>query len=385
MTFVKPNGTNAIRMLKESLTCRKKILFIIGSPNQTSQMHQVASRLTDYDCYFSQLYTKHPFIRTVVRTGLLDTTILSGDFKRKGDAYLDRHQLRNDYARSVYRHDYEMAVLCTDLLVTRELRSLKTVWIQEGMTDPLTAWGKWTHRMGLPSYFAGNTAYNGAGNICDIYCAASQGYKEQFAAYGADPSRIVVTGIPNYDHAEILRHNNFPHRGYVLAATSDIRETFKKDDREAFIGRCIRIAGGRQLIFKLHPNEKKDRAMEEIKRLAPSGTLIYTEGNTEHMIAHCDELITQYSTVVYIGIALGKKVHSYFDVEQLKKLAPVQNGGSSASNIADICRRYLEFKGDREDFLRKMQATNISIGYHEREKTEDRHHYSNQEGFESVA
>ncbi|MEI9935149.1 MAG: hypothetical protein WDM71_09950 [Ferruginibacter sp.] len=62
------------------------------------------------------------------------------------------------------------------------------------------------------------------------------------------------------------------------------------------------------MIFKLHPNEQEERAISEIKECAPESALIYTEGSTEHMIANCDELITQYSTVVYIGIALNKKV-----------------------------------------------------------------------------
>jgi hypothetical protein len=60
------------------------------------------------------------------------------------------------------------------------------------------------------------------------------------------------------------------------------------------------------------------------------------------MIANCCELITQYSTVVYVGLALGKKVHSYFDLDELKRLAPIQNGGTSAANIAKICRGILQ-------------------------------------------
>jgi hypothetical protein len=96
------------------------------------------------------------------------------------------------------------------------------------------------------------------------------------------------------------------------------------------------------------------------------------------MIANSDELITQYSTVVYIGIALGKKVHSYFDVEKLKQLAPVQNGGQSAALIADLCRRYVEFKGEKEEFLRAARVITNSL--HERERTGYPRHYSNQEG-----
>lgn len=313
-------------------------------------MHQIASQLPEYDCYFSQLYSNHPVLRTVKRTGLLDHTILAGEFKRKGDAYLEKHRLRNDYARSIYHNSYDLVLLCTDLLVTKELRQMKTIWVQEGMTDPLTSWGKWTRRLGLPAYWAKNTAFNGSSNICDIYCAASEGYKEQFSRLGTEASKVVVTGIPNYDNAAAFLNNDFPHRDYVLVATSDIRETFNTDDRPAFIRSCVGIAGNRQLIFKLHPNEKKDRAVQEIRENAPSA-LIYTDGNTEFMIANCEELITQYSTLVYIGIALGKKVHSYFDVEKLKALTPLQNGGTSATAIAEICRSYIEFEGSRDAFL----------------------------------
>src|ERR1700743_137305 len=160
-------------MFKDTMIPRKKILFIIGSPNQTSQMHQIASLLRDYDCYFSQLYSKNPVVKAVVRMGLLENSILSGEFRRKGDAYLERHRLRNDYARSIYRHNYDLAVLCTELLVTKELRRTKTIWVQEGMTDPLTSWGRWVRRLGLPSVLAANTAFNGSNNICDLYCAAS--------------------------------------------------------------------------------------------------------------------------------------------------------------------------------------------------------------------
>ena len=248
------------------------------------------------------------------------------------------------------------------------------------MTDPLTTWGKWTRRLGLPAYLAMNTAFNGASNICDIYCAASEGYKQQFGRLGTDLSKIFVTGIPNYDHAAAYMGNSFPHKGYVLVATSDIRETFRKDDRPAFIRQCVNIAGRRQLIFKLHPNEQKERAIREIRSEAPPGALIFTEGNTEQMIANCDELITQYSTVVYIGIALGKKVHSYFNVEELKQLAPLQNGGMSASLIADLCRRYLEFRGTKEEFLRTVRIAAPINNLHERENSAYPYHYSNQEG-----
>jgi hypothetical protein len=127
-----------------------------------------------------------------------------------------------------------------------------------------------------------------------------------------------------------------------MVATTDMRETYRAENRPAFIREVVKIANGRKLLFKLHPNEKFDRAQAEIRKHAPQGTLIYQKGNTNHMIANCAELITQYSTVVYVGMALDKKVRSYFDAEQLKELAPVQNGGMSACNIAYICRNFAE-------------------------------------------
>ena len=332
---------------------RKKVLFLIGSPNQTTQMHQVASELTDHDCFFSQLYTENKLNCLVQKMGLLNTTILGGEFKRKGDAYLAEHNLANDYAGKVFNNKYDMAVFCSDLIITPKLRHLKTVWVQEGMTDPLTNWAKFINKMNLPGYLAMNTSLNGGTNICDVYCAASTGYKEQFTKLGTKASKIAVTGIPNYDNVREFLNNDFPYRDYVLVATSDIRETFNKDSREEFLANCVKIANGRQLIFKLHPNEEKERAVAEIKRIAPASALIYTDGNTSHMVANCQELITQYSTVVYIGISLGKKVHSYFDIEKLKSLTPLQNGGTSAAAIAEICRNYLAFKGKKGEFVPK--------------------------------
>ena len=137
-----------------------------------------------------------------------------------------------------------------------------------------------------------------------------------------------------------------------MVATTDMRETYRFENRAAFIRHAANIADRRQLLFKLHPNENVPRAEAEIKKYAPEGTLIFSNGNTNHMIANCCELITQYSTVVYTGIALGKKVHSYFDIEELYRLAPVQNGGTSAKNIAQICRQYIDFTGKKEDFLK---------------------------------
>lgn len=318
-----------------------KVLFITGSLNQTSQMHQIARQMPDYDCWFSQLFTDSPLLNAVIKhTSLLNSTILAGQFKKNSEDYLKRNNLQIDYRAQ--KNEYDLVVFCTDLHVPKRLRQTKTVWVQEGMTDRFTWLSKVVKALKLHPILTGGTSLNGTSNICDIYCAASEGYKQQFINLGTDKNKIVVTGIPNYDNINQFLDNDFPYRNYVMVATTDMRETYRYENRPAFIREAVKIANGRKLLFKLHPNENFERAQAEIKKHAPEGTLIYQTGNTNHMIANCTELITQYSTVVYIGMALGKKVHSYFDLEQLKRLAPIQTGGLSAFNIAQICRNFIE-------------------------------------------
>ena len=329
---------------------KKKILFLIGSPNQTLQMHQISNYLKDeYDCWFSQIFPDLLLTKWVVNSGMVESMVVSRSFKEKADQYLMQHDLKNDYM--ALKNNYDLVVFCSDIMIPRKLLTTKTVWVQEGMTDVLTGVGKIVKSLKLPGYFAMNTALNGSSNMCDIYCAASEGYKERFAKMGTDKRKIVVTGIPNFDNVAQYINNDFEQKDYILAATSDIRECFRHDNRIGFLRKCKEIANGRKLIFKLHPNEKKHRAIDEIRKIIGKDTFIYTDGNPNHMIANCHELITQYSTLAYVGLALGKKVYSYFDVNELNQLVPVQNGGVSARKIAEICRGYIDYEGKGTDFL----------------------------------
>jgi hypothetical protein len=100
------------------------------------------------------------------------------------------------------------------------------------------------------------------------------------------------------------------------------------------------IAAGRKTIFKLHPNEIVERATKEIRKYFPD-ELIFTDGNVHHMIANCDVLVAQNSSVIYTALALGKEVHSYLDQDSLKRLTPIQNGGRSMERIAEVCRHLI--------------------------------------------
>jgi len=317
---------------------RNKILFIGGSLNQTTIAHAVARHLeVDHDCFFTPFYCDAGLLRLADRRGWLGFTVMGGKPRLQTEAYLRDHNLAVDCGGQA--HDHDLVVTMSDLVIQQNIRRKKIVLIQEGMTDketPLYYLVKWLR---LPRYLA-STASAGLSDAYDVFCVASEGYRDLFIRKGVRPEKLAVTGIPNFDNVASYLDNDFLHQGYVLVATSDMRETLKYDNRQRLIRRALEIAAGRPLIFKLHPNENAERATREIRALAPEA-LIYEDGNTHHMIANCEVLITQYSSVVYVGLALGKEVHSYFDVEALRRLTPIQNGGASARNIAHVCRAVL--------------------------------------------
>ena len=318
---------------------KKKILFVGGSLNQTKIVHTTAVHLqADYDCYFTPFYGDPPY-DWFARLGLLNFSVFGGRFRAMTEAYLAEQKLPVDF-RGREHDPYDLYVIASDLLVPRNMRGRKVILIQEGMTDPENWLYHLVRRFNLPRYLA-STSTNGLSHQYDYFCVASAGYRDFFAAKGIDRKKLLVTSIPNFDNCAQFYANDFPYRNFVLVATSDARETFKRDDRPGFIREALTIANGRPLIFKLHPNENYARASREIRALAPHA-LILTEGDIGPMIANCDVLITQYSTVSYIGLALGKEVHSYFDVATLRRLTPVQNGGASGRNIATVCRALIE-------------------------------------------
>lgn len=147
---------------------------------------------------------------------------------------------------------------------------------------------------------------SGLSNAYDIFCVASEGYAQHFMRKGVRPEKLAVTGIPNFDDLQSNLNNAFLQRDFLLVGTSPLRETFRSDDRVAFIRRCVEIADGRPLIFKLHPTERTDRATREIQRHAPVAQ-VFTQGNVNHMIANASMVITQQSTCTFVAAALGKK------------------------------------------------------------------------------
>lgn len=317
----------------------RKILFIGGSLNQTTIAHAVAQHLEgDFDCYFSPYYVDGVY-EALRQMGLLDFTVVGGNQRRRTERYLEANNLRIDYGGE--NGDYDMYVMASDVLLPRNVLEKPMLLIQEGMTDPEGVMYHLIKTFNLP-LFLGGTSTAGLSDAYDYFCVASEGYRELFISKGVRPEKLKVTGIPNFDNVEVYRDNDFPYRDFVLVATSDSRETFKKVDKTAFLEWAVELAAGRPMIFKLHPNENFERSTAEIRHFAPDA-LVLTDGNTEQMIANSQCLITEYSSCTYVGLALGKEVHSeYFDIAELRKLLPLQNGGASGYRISQIARQMLE-------------------------------------------
>lgn len=303
--------------------------------NQTTIMHQIALQMPESENYFTPYYADG-YVGFLAKHNMLDFTILGGEFRKRTLEYLINNKLPIDIGGK--NGDYDLVFTCSDLIIPKNILGSKIILVQEGMTDPENLAYRLVKYLKFPRWLS--TAATGLSDKYDLFCVASENYKDFFIAKGINPKKLVVTGLPNFDNCLKYLDNDFPLKGYVLVATSDMRETFKYENRKKFINKAIEIAKGRQLIFKLHPNENIKRAVKEIKKYAPDA-IIYDKMSAEVLIANCETLVTHYSSVVYVALALEKEVYSDFDVNELLRLLPIQNGGKSAHNIASVAKRLI--------------------------------------------
>jgi hypothetical protein len=314
----------------------QNILFIGGSLNQTTMLQKIAQHMDDYNCYFTPYYADG-IEGLAARTGWLDFTVLGGKHMRETKNHLAQNNLPVDYRGR--QHNYDMVVTSSDLIVQRNIRGKRLVLVQEGITEPETWVYHAVKRLKLPRYLA-NTATSGLSDAYDIFCVASEGYAEHFIRKGVRREKLAVTGIPNFDHLHNNMKNDFAFHDHILVATSPLRETFRRDDRIAFLHKCREIAADRPIIFKLHPMEKEQRAIREIEQYVPDAR-VFTDGNVNHMIANASVVMTQQSTCTFVAVALGKEVYTNLNMNELRRLMPIQNNGTSSQRIATICKRVL--------------------------------------------
>ena len=315
----------------------KKILFIGGTRNQTTMVHTVARELGEYDCWFTPFYGDG-LERKLAENGMLEFTILGRSAWKSSMEYFQENDLQVD-ARGE-QQQYDLIVTATDLLLAKNILDTPIILVQEGMLTPENWVYKMVRTLGLPRYI-GNTSMTGLSHAYQKFCVASEGFRDIFIRKGANPDKIEVTGIPNFDRLDRYFDNDFPYHDYVLGATSYLRESWQYENRPAFIRKVLKVADGRQVIFKLHPSENHKRAIREIEKYAPEA-LIFTSGDINPMIANCAAMVTKFSTVLMVALALDKPVYSDLDPNYVNSLRPIQNGGTSGKNIAEICREFLK-------------------------------------------
>jgi len=320
------------------LAKKKKILFIGGTGNQTTMMHQIYGCMDgEFDCYFSPFYADG-ILDLLSKAGMLEMSLMGKPAYQSNMEYCKKHGLQCDYRGDT--HNYDLVFLCTDVILPNNLKNKKIILVQEGTLMPKDWRFHLVKNLNLPLYI-GDSALFGLSHAYELLCVASEGYKAEFISRGVAPGRIRVTGIPNFDDVARFKKNNFPHRDFVLAATSNLRESKRYEDRIGFIKKAKNIADGRQLIFKLHPLENHARAIGEIKAHAP-GSLVFTQGKIEEMIANCTALVADFSSVILVAAAMDKPVYSsQYTPAAIAKLSPVQNGGTSARHIAELGKQLL--------------------------------------------
>ena len=335
----------------------RNILLICGTLNQTKAMIAIGNELADHNCYYTPFYCDGHLLRASQR-GQLDFTVLAGPLRDRTVDYMRRREVPIDDRGEA--RDYDLVVTCTDLILPDNIEDKRIVLVQEGLTEREGFLYWLVKHAGIPRAFA-NTAAFGLSDGYEVFCVASPGARNLFRAKGIRDEKMIVTGIPNFDHVSAFLENDFPYRDFVLICTSNARETFKYHDRRRFICDALNIASGRPVIFKLHPAEQHDRAASEIRSIAPDA-LILVDSNTEHMIANCAALVAGYSTVAFTAALLGKEVHSYIEPESLRQALPCQNGGLSARNIAGVCRAFFESSAlDIEKVRAQMQLGAVEL------------------------
>lgn len=316
---------------------KKRVLLICGSINQTTQMLQIGRHLKDCETWYTPFYTTG-LLYWLQRWGLAEMTIAGNKLARRSLDHLKEEGVNIDFRGE--QGGYDMVLMPTDQIVQGNWGKAKRVLVQEGMLDPVNFMFHINKLLPIFPRWLVSTSATGLSYDYDRFCVASPGYRDYFIKHGVDPDRIRVTGMPNFDACSDYYENDFPHRGYFLVCTSDARETYKFDNRKKFIELAVARAKGRQIIFKLHPNERVDRATAEIARWAP-GALVYASGSAEEMVANAAAVMCQWSSLAYVAMALNKELYSYFDLEELRRLCPVQNH-ESAELIAQICLRELQ-------------------------------------------
>ncbi len=154
---------------------KKKIFFICGSMNQTTQMHQIARHLEEYDHAFSPFYVDG-FDRVLKKLEIIEFTVAGNKLSNRCRDYLrDQGLFIDERGRN---RPYDLVVTCSDVYLQKNISGNRMVLVQEGVTDPESFMCHLVSRFRfLPLWFAGN-ALTGLSDAYQAFCVASDGYRD---------------------------------------------------------------------------------------------------------------------------------------------------------------------------------------------------------------
>jgi hypothetical protein len=230
---------------------KNKILFVCSSLQQAKMMHEISKHLYAHNCYFTFNYCDGLSI-FLSDTSFLSNKILGRKSRKATIDYFTNQNITVDSTGD--ENDYDIVLTCNDLAIPPNIKSKTVLFIQDIAKDTENFLDRTGMTFGL-SHKRKRTSSDVREGIYTKYCVSSEGFKTQLINKGITQDKIAVTGIPGFDNYFKYIGNNFPHKNFVLVATSDNRETYNFEDRQKFIYDSIKISEGRKLIFKLHPNE----------------------------------------------------------------------------------------------------------------------------------
>src|SRR5262245_24886362 len=105
----------------------KNILLIAGTLNQTRAMLRIGGELSEHNCHYTPFYCDGHLLRASQR-GQLDFTVLSGPLRERTMNLLRAAGVPLDERGE--RHDYDLVVTCTDLIIQQNLAGKRIVLVQ---------------------------------------------------------------------------------------------------------------------------------------------------------------------------------------------------------------------------------------------------------------
>ena len=104
---------------------KKKILFVCGSMNQTTQMHKISLELPEHEAYFTPFFDTG-FLNWLNKLKLVEYTILGTRYRRNAINYIKENNLNLDYRGK--NDNYDLVITSQDITVPRNIKKFNKIF-----------------------------------------------------------------------------------------------------------------------------------------------------------------------------------------------------------------------------------------------------------------